>query len=40
MFKKKYGVSPSFYMENQEAEEVMPEQDADRVKILLPRDDA
>ncbi len=38
MFKKKYGVAPSFYMEIQEADEVMPEQDADRVKILLPRD--
>ena len=37
MFKKEYGIAPSLYGENQEPDEAAPEEDADRVKILLPR---
>ena len=38
MFKKKFGVAPSFYGENQNESETAPEENADCVKILLPRD--
>ena len=38
MFKKKYGVAPSFYGENGGGDEAAPEEDADSVKILLPKE--
>ena len=38
MFKKKYGVAPSYYVEN--AGGTTPEEDADSIKIQVPKDEA